>query len=441
MGVNKYESNKIRSLAGCLTDVELQRELLVHRYGFNPADILIVSDTSTLKPTQQNILEAFETHLINQAKSEDVVVFHFSGHGSLIRDPNPLPELIVNQNGKKATVPNLNRLNGTTVPFDRFTHHPDQVQDIMGRTLFLLTHALKTEHVTLVLDSCHSGGGTRGNLQIRAIPFRLGESSADPSPVELEYQKRWMKALNLSEEQFNRMRQKGIAKGVAIDSANYDQQAFDAPFGNEPFYAGAFTYLLTRYLWQQSVDESLSAVFVNLARSTRDLTEARQEPIYAANPDRNRQKPVYFVQPSTPFAEAVVRSVETDQQIQYWLGGISSLSLNVNQAGTIFSVLNNAGKEIAQIEQTDRRELLAIGRLKQGNLSDIVPRILLRERIRRLPTDLKLRVGLDPSLGQDLASGRAALQQLDRIEVVESNQSMHYRLGRMTSTYHIQAQP
>ncbi|WP_421655856.1 hypothetical protein [Leptothermofonsia sp. ETS-13] len=39
VGINNYPA-PIRTLQGCLTDVELQRELLVYRYGFNPSDIL-----------------------------------------------------------------------------------------------------------------------------------------------------------------------------------------------------------------------------------------------------------------------------------------------------------------------------------------------------------------------------------------------------------------
>ena len=93
VGINQYPGD-IPSLRGCLTDVELQRELLVHRYGFNPADILVVADDRPLKPTRQNILTAFETHLIQQAKPDDVVVFHYSGHGSLIRDPNLTTPLV-----------------------------------------------------------------------------------------------------------------------------------------------------------------------------------------------------------------------------------------------------------------------------------------------------------------------------------------------------------
>ncbi|MDX2229911.1 MAG: caspase family protein [Leptolyngbyaceae cyanobacterium bins.349] len=443
VGVNDYP-DRIPKLKGCLTDVELQRELLVHRYGFNPKDIMVVSDNETLKPNRATILEAFQTHLINQAKPGDVVVFHFSGHGSLVRDPKPLPELVVNNNGVLKRLPNPDQLNGTIVPFDRTTTNPEQVQDIMGQSLFLLTYRLATDNVTVVLDSCHSGGGTRGNLLFRAVDSRFGGTNpAAPSKEELEFQKRLIQEAGLTEAKVQELRKLGIAKGVAIGSANYDQLAADAPFDGGTFYAGAFTYLLTRYLWQQSVDEAIGTVFVNLARSTRDVSSragVTQEPIFAANPASNSQKPVYFLQPPTPFAEAVVKEVNADGQIQYWLGGISSLSLKANQAGTVFTVLDRAGKEIGQIEQTSRNRLMATGKLKSGKLADITTGMLLRERVRGLPANLKLQVGLDPSLGKDLPLVQAELQKLDRIEVVASNQTMNYRVGRMTSTYQTQAQ-
>jgi hypothetical protein len=449
VGVNAYPDG-ISNLRGCLTDVELQWELLVHRYGFSPKDILVVADQKLSftdyqpqQPTRQNILQAFEEHLIRQAKPGDVVVFHFSGHGSLVNDRHALSELIVNENGVAKRVSNTSGVTGTIVPNDRPTSQPNQVNDIMGQSLFLLMQALQTENVTIVLDSCHSGGGTRGNLLFRAASPRLsGQDLFQPSPEELAFQDRWMRNLKLTPEALNKLRSKGIAKGVAIGSAQYDQLAADAPFDNDAFYAGAFTYLLTRYLWQQSVDEAIATVFVNLARSTRDIANRSyviQEPILAANPESNSQKPAYFLQPATPFAEAVVRSLTPEGSIQFWLGGISSLSLNSNQSGSIFSVINNAGKEIAQIEQTDQRGLVATGKLKSGKLTDIQPGALLRERVRGLPADLKLRVGLDPSLGQDLETAKAALQAQERIEVVGSDQTMNYRLGRMTATYHSQS--
>jgi hypothetical protein len=92
----------ISSLGGCVNDVRLQYELLVHRYGFNPQDIVIVTDEGSARglnlaageivsgATRDNIISRFRSHLIEQAKADDVVVFHYSGHGSYVTDPHPI---------------------------------------------------------------------------------------------------------------------------------------------------------------------------------------------------------------------------------------------------------------------------------------------------------------------------------------------------------------
>jgi Caspase domain len=390
VGVNAYPG-KIPSLRGCLTDVELQWELLVHRFGFNPKDILVVADNALpvtnyepLKPTRENILNAFQTHLIAQAKPDDVVVFAYSGHGSRIVDPNPIAKLMIN--GVES--PNTERLNGTLVPFDRDTSNPAIVQDIMGKTLFLLMKSLKTDRVTAVLDSCHSGGGTRGGLTFRAVPSRVdGELYAGPSPAEIELQRRLMKDLRISEAQLTQLRSQSIAKGVAIGSAQFDQFAADAPF--DTFYAGAFTYLLTRYLWQASRQESVDTSFVNLTRSTQDLankSNINQVPILSANPDKNKEQPPYFLTPTRPWAEAVVRNVKPDGNLEYWLGGVSSLSLTASTKGGLWAAIDAQGNEIAELEQTGRIKLTATGKLR-GTLSAaqrnaIQPGTLLREKVR-----------------------------------------------------------
>jgi hypothetical protein len=131
VGVKNYPEG-IVSLPGCLTDVRMQYELLVHRFGFNPADIVIVSDRSELllaneqlaerimgAPTRANILTAFEEHLIKQAKAGDVVVFHFSGHGSRVVDEEPISE--------------SDSYNGTMMPADaRTSASATEARDIMG---------------------------------------------------------------------------------------------------------------------------------------------------------------------------------------------------------------------------------------------------------------------------------------------------------------------
>lgn len=45
VGINAYpEDGLFPPLNGCVNDVELQYQLLVHRYGFNPSDIVTLTD-------------------------------------------------------------------------------------------------------------------------------------------------------------------------------------------------------------------------------------------------------------------------------------------------------------------------------------------------------------------------------------------------------------
>jgi predicted lipase len=67
-------------LNSSVADVYLQ-QLVSNRFGFNPKDILILTDG-------QGILRGSEEHLIKQAKAGDVVVYYYSGHGSQVRAPD-----------------------------------------------------------------------------------------------------------------------------------------------------------------------------------------------------------------------------------------------------------------------------------------------------------------------------------------------------------------
>ncbi|MEO0854193.1 MAG: caspase family protein, partial [Cyanobacteria bacterium J06648_11] len=85
VGIDRYPS-PLSPLQGCSTDVQLQRELLIHRFGFADADIVILKDAEA---TRDRIEDAFLTHLVERADATDAVFFHFSGHGRLSRTVTP----------------------------------------------------------------------------------------------------------------------------------------------------------------------------------------------------------------------------------------------------------------------------------------------------------------------------------------------------------------
>lgn len=409
IGINTYQESPLN---GCVTDVYLQQQLLIHRFGFNPKDILIVTDAQA---TRQGILTAFEEHLIKQAKSGDVVVYHYSGHGSQVRDTD-------------CDVSDC--LNSTFIPVDSSLSNASGgsgVPDIMGHTLFLLMDALKTENVTVVLDSCHSGGGTRGNLRIRS------RNSATPPKItnaEQNYQQKWLSLLNLSAETFKQRRRAGVAKGVVIAATKRNQLAADAPF--EDFFAGAFTYLMTQYLWQQTGNESFARVMPNVARSTTRLSFTKQEPLIESKPGSdNTRSPIYFINETTPPAEAVITKVEGNQAV-LWLGGLLPDSLAAFNAGAILSVVDSSNREQGRVELISRKGLVGQAKL----LDAAKPGAFLQERARGIPNNLTLKIGLDPSLGNQINQAKQALAAIPRIEALPlQQQEVQYILGRMTQAY------
>ncbi|MFB8791100.1 MAG: caspase family protein [Potamolinea sp.] len=417
VGINKYPDSPLQ---GCVTDVNLQQQLLIHRFGFNPQDIVLLTDE---KATRQGILTAFEEHLIKQAKPNDVVVYHFSGHGSQVRDPD----------SPDCDFPDCR--NSTFVPFDSSSSGlpgaGGVVPDIMGRSLFLLMYALKTENVTVVLDSCHSGGGTRGNFRVRA----RNSSSTQPLDAELAYQQQWLSKLNLSPAEFKLIRRLGVAKGVVIASAKRDQLAADASFND--FYAGAFTYLMTQYLWQQTSNQSFSIAVPSIARNTTRVSFTNQEPLIEIKPGSDySQKPVYFINKQTPPAEAVITKIEGDRAT-LWLGGLDPASLAAFESGAILSVVDPQGRDKGRVQLESRSGLEGTAKL----LDAVQPGAFLQERSRSFANNISLKIGLDPSLGNEANTAKQALQAIPRIEAVPlQQQEVQYIFGRMTPAYRQQLQ-
>jgi hypothetical protein len=319
VGINSYIQ---QPLEGCLNDLDLQRNLLIHRFGFNPKDILVVPDKDA---TREGILTAFEEHLIKQAKPTDVVVYHYSGHGSRIFDPNP----IVVEPGKDG-------LNGTFVPVDGNlpTGYPNvggSVQDIMGHTLFLLMSALKSENVTVVLDSCFSGGATR----LTRVRARDGGKTILVSAQERSYQEQWLSRLQMSPEDFIKGYRAGVAKGVVLAASAPNQVAREINING--FKAGIFSYLLTHYLWQE--DSNIEQVFEKIIPNIPKLFN--QLPLYEVKVGSGyqQQAPFFISSPKSP-AQAVVMQV-SGNNAQLWLGGVNLRKVTM---GTVFTAVKGTGQ-------------------------------------------------------------------------------------------------
>jgi hypothetical protein len=83
VGVNRYKVPG-SDLRGCVNDVMNLKGALQKYYGFPAGNIKTLTD---FKATQKNIKAGIES-LLGAAKSGDVLVLHYSGHGSNVPDKN-----------------------------------------------------------------------------------------------------------------------------------------------------------------------------------------------------------------------------------------------------------------------------------------------------------------------------------------------------------------
>jgi metacaspase-1 len=334
IGINEYIDTP---LYGCVNDAILQRQLLVNRFGFNSQDVVMLLNQDA---TRQGILDAVEEHLIKQAKPGDVAVLHFSGHGSLVRDPDPI---YINPNTGRGLAGTLVPVDGA-LPGDAETRE-GIVADIMGHTLFLLMSAIQTENLTVVLDSCHSGASTR-EIRVRA---REGGEKIEISPQEKAYQEQWLTRLDWSREEFVQQYQRGVANGVVLAATQPNQFAVDEQLNG--FVAGAFSYRLTKHLWQQdsTPERTIAEIQSQIPQSYR------QQPKIEVEVDSNYgQQPFYFVENLGTEGQALIIEQESDRA-KLLLVGIDPGEVD---SGTGFVTPEGQGS----VEVETREGLIATGK-------------------------------------------------------------------------------
>ena len=141
VGVDDYapEGESDGDLYSCETDVYLMRFVLEQKHGFAQDNVrVLLSLHEGQEATGGNIVNAFKDHLIDQAGPDDIVVFYFSGHGTRVGDTS----------GDE-----IDGYDEALCPADI-----DETNEVLtDDQLDFLLGQLRTEHVTVIADSCHAG--------------------------------------------------------------------------------------------------------------------------------------------------------------------------------------------------------------------------------------------------------------------------------------------
>lgn len=173
IGINKYPNLGSRyDLNGCINDVELMALTLRESFGFSEGDITILKDEQA---TREGILAALD-RVLETASENEIVVIHYSGHGSRVRDregdeSDGWDETIVPYDSGRKPLPNLDITD-------------DEIY------LFLLKLTNITPFVTLIFDCCHSGTMSRDDFGASIRFVKADDRPVDqlpPSPIPREF--------------------------------------------------------------------------------------------------------------------------------------------------------------------------------------------------------------------------------------------------------------
>ena len=149
VGIDEYTS-PVPPLKGCINDIKTVKEYLEGRVAIDNYQ-LYLRTLLNQDATRQAIIDGFRQHLY-QASSEDVAFFYFAGHGSQEEAPEEFWTL------------EPDRLNETLVCYDsRFPGNWDLTDKELAKLIAEL--ATKKPHIAMIMDCCHSGSGTRGDLE------------------------------------------------------------------------------------------------------------------------------------------------------------------------------------------------------------------------------------------------------------------------------------
>lgn len=161
VGIDKYKSADIPTLQGAVNDVLLMQEVLINKFMFPKTNIKVLRNEEA---THERIVQEIRDHL-GQAKTDDVVIFHFSGHGSQMQDISG-----------DETVDNMDE---TLVAYDsRSANVFDVSDDEINGLLEELSQ--KTKNITFIFDSCHSGAAAKAANSVRGIKPDDRTPSKDP---------------------------------------------------------------------------------------------------------------------------------------------------------------------------------------------------------------------------------------------------------------------
>jgi len=350
VGVDKYcNLDKKYELSGCVNDALLIKSVLIDHFNFAEDSITELHNEAA---SREKIL-AEMNGLVDKVGKDDIVIFHFSGHGSRrtaasLEEASGKDSTIMPYDSGRDPLPNLDIID-------------DEIHEWLGRL------SKKTRYITLTFDCCHSGTITRDafGATVRAV-------EDDNRTLEgMGVDRRTLPAPSKSAT-----RDVGPGGWLALSDSyvvmsgcrdNEYSHEFTQEDGGETIRNGALTHFLVNALVRAKPGTTYRDVF-ELARQGVNSRFPTQNPQIEGAQDRE----IFGVKDIEPMRFISVASVTGDQVT---LGGGAAHGLH---SKSTWAVYPQGTKQIAGSKPIGQIEVLSVGPLMaegviQATSGDIGP--------------------------------------------------------------------
>lgn len=421
IGINQYPDRSISptpgqdiALKGCLTDVEMQRQLLIHRFGFAPQDILTLTNSAA---TRQGIINALEQHLVQQAQADDVVLLHFSGYGSQVRWTGN-PSLTY-----RAWVPVDGRLPSSDQP---------ALKDLLEAEIAAILRRVVSSNLTTVIDAGSQDTGYLrwGNLKVRSRPTvpmgNLPEPFLGTVEGAREGETPW--------------------PGLLLRANTPGNLVLEGPW--DGFSAGLFTYALTQSLWEAGADPNPKLLIQRTGDRLQRWTGPDQVPALGNVLAPKAVTMPYSLPPEQPNAVGIAQNTSDQRSLDLWLGGLSPELLHHLQPGSRFAIPDPSATDFAdasasgdastpapvlELRLESRTGLHGVAKPVMAEVALPTEAQPLYEQVRVLPNNLTLAMALDSQLKRvERVDATSALAGLPFVSVLAAGErSVDCLFGRL----------
>lgn len=242
IGINYRRTES--QLEGCINDVFNVQQFLIDNCGFDPANITLMTDDTPLQPNRDQIQEQL-VKLVTEAKEGDLLLFHYSGHGSRVRDRSA-----DETDGMDEVLVPLNYASAGMIS-DDWIHA--NVLTKVGRNVSLYAF----------MDCCHSGTILDLKHNYKSVcQLKKGKLQVGKPYISSEWNDRFL---------YSRERAHDIVGNVCMFSGSLDREyAADAYLANKA--QGAFTFCLLESL-KRNMDPTTKLWIPNRVKSRHLLKE------------------------------------------------------------------------------------------------------------------------------------------------------------------------